>query len=118
MLEIERKEASMSWYMSQFSYTREAWAVLAQNPADRSQELRTLVEKMGGTMHLFCYCFGEFDGLTIYEAPDAKAVAAALIAVIGAGHLAKVLTTALLTVEEMMGAMKAAGAATYAPPKA
>jgi uncharacterized protein with GYD domain len=108
----------MSWYMSQFSYTREAWSVLAKNPADRSQELRALTEKLGGKMHLFCYCFGEFDGLTIYEAPDGKAVAAALIAVIGAGHLAKVLTTALLTVEEMMGAMKVAGAVTYTSPKA
>ena len=34
------------------------------------------------------------------------------------GHKAKVLTTALLTVEEMMGAMKVAGAVTYVPPKA
>ncbi len=108
----------MSWYMSQFSYTREAWAALSKNPADRSQVLKALIEKLGGKMHVFCYCFGEFDGLTIYEAPDDKAVAAALIAVIGAGHLAKVLTTALLTVEEMMGAMKVAGATPYAPPKA
>jgi uncharacterized protein with GYD domain len=108
----------MSWYMSQFSYTGEAWAALTKNPADRSQVLKALIEKMGGKMHLFCYCFGEYDGLTIYEAPDEKAVAAALLAVIGAGHLARVQTTGLLTVEDMMGAMKAAGAATYAPPQA
>ncbi len=37
----------MLLYMTQFSYTTEAWGTLAKNPADRSTALKALIEKVG-----------------------------------------------------------------------
>src|SRR5712664_3796052 len=100
----------MPLYMAQFSYTRDAWVALTKNPVDRSTGLRTLVEKMGGKLLSLYYCFGEFDGLTIFEAPDEKSAAAISLAALSPGHLSKIQTTVLLTVEETMAAMSQAGA--------
>ncbi len=107
----------MSWYMTQFSYTRETWSALTKNPVDRSVGLKALIEKMGGKLHVFCYCFGEHDGVAIYEAPDEKAAASIVLAVLDSGVLSKIQTTPLLTVEEMIAALKKAGGVTYAAPK-
>ncbi|MDQ3658361.1 MAG: GYD domain-containing protein, partial [Actinomycetota bacterium] len=60
----------MALYMTQFSYTSEAWAALASNPEDRSEAIRALVESMGGQLVSFYYSFGEYDGVAIYEVPD------------------------------------------------
>ena len=38
----------MPFYMTQFSYTPEAWAALSQNPEDRSAAVREAAESMGG----------------------------------------------------------------------
>ena len=45
----------MAVYMTQFSYTAEAWAALVKNPADRTGGLKNLVEKMGGKLLHFYY---------------------------------------------------------------
>ena len=37
----------MPLYMTQFSYTPEAWATLSQNPEDRSAAVREAAESMG-----------------------------------------------------------------------
>ncbi|CAA9547196.1 MAG: hypothetical protein AVDCRST_MAG88-504, partial [uncultured Thermomicrobiales bacterium] len=40
----------MALYMTQFSYTGEAWTALARQPADRREPLRTLFERVGGRL--------------------------------------------------------------------
>lgn len=107
----------MPLYMTQFAYTPEAWAALVKNPEDRGAAFRGLVEKMGGQMHAIYYCFGEFDGLVIYEAPDETAALAAILAVISPGHLKTTKTTPLFTMETTLEAMRKAGAVTYRGPK-
>ena len=59
----------MSLYMTQFAYIPEAWKAFAKNPEDRSSVFRELVERLGGQLLSFCYCFGEYDGVVIFEAP-------------------------------------------------
>jgi len=108
----------MPAYMTQFSYTHDAWVALMKNPADRSIPIRKLVEQMGGKFFALYYTFGEFDGMIIYEAPDEATAAAVVLAAGGAGHLSKVQTTVLLTVEETMEAMRKAGSVSYPAPKA
>ncbi len=60
----------MALYMAQFAYTAEALATMAKNPQDRSVPSRELIEKSGGRLISFYFCFGEYDGVAIYEAPD------------------------------------------------
>ncbi len=67
----------MPLYMTQASYTPEAVAALAQNPEDRSEALRGLAESMGGRLLSFHYSFGDYDIVTMQEAPDDKTAAAA-----------------------------------------
>ena len=106
----------MPIYMSQFTYTPEAWAALTRNPADRREGLRALLEKLGGRLIELYYGFGEYDGVMLLEAPDDTSAVAGVLAAIGAGHLKSIKTTKLLTVEETMQAMRKAGELSYQGP--
>ncbi len=106
----------MPLYMQQVAYDPEAWAALAQNPEDRSEAFGRLAETMGGRMLSFYYSFGEYDVLTIYEAPDESTAAAMVLAATAPGHLSKVKTTVLLSAEEGMEAMRKAGDVTFRGP--
>ena len=108
----------MAVYMSQFTYTAEAWATLSKNPVDRRQGLRNLFDSVGGKLIELYYSFGSYDGVILYEAPDDQSVAAAIIAALGAGHVQSISTTHLIPVEDMVAALGRAGALTYAAPKA
>ena len=107
----------MALYMTQFSYTAEAWAALVKNPADRSVGVKTLLEKMGGKLHHLYYSFGDQDGIVIMEAPDETTAAAVALAVVARGHLKGTKTTQLLTVEQAVEAMGKASAQVYAGPE-
>jgi len=107
----------MTLYMTQFAYTAEAWAALAKNPQDRGAAFRQLVEKMGGKMVGIYYCFGEYDGLVLYEAPDETTALATVLAAITPGHLKATKTTMLLTMETTMEAMRKAGGVAYTGPR-
>jgi uncharacterized protein with GYD domain len=108
----------MSLFMSQFSYTAEAWQALTKNPEDRAKAVRALLEKLGAKLHSLYYSFGEYDGVVIYEAPDESTATAFILAATSPGHLKSTKTTTLLTVEQTMQAMRKAGGATYKGPKA
>jgi len=99
--------------MFQFTYTPEAWAGLSKNPQDRTEAVRVLIEQHGGRMLAFFYCFGEYDGLVILEAPDDIAAAVGSVAGISAGHLKVNQTTRLLTAEEGMEVMRRAGGVSF-----
>ena len=77
----------MPLYMTQFAYTLEAWAALVDNPEDRSTPLRELLESMGGRLLGWYLSFGDYDGMTIVEAPDVATAGAAVLAAARRGHL-------------------------------
>jgi uncharacterized protein with GYD domain len=106
----------MPLYMTQVSYTSEAWAALTQNPEDRSEAFGGLAESMGGRLLSFYNSFGEYDVLVIYEAPDESTAAAIILAAISPGHLSAAKTTVLLSAAEGLDAMRKAGEATYRRP--
>lgn len=106
----------MPLYMSQFSYTAEAWAALTRNPEDRSEALRGLMESMGSRLVSLYYSFGEYDGVIIFESPDETTAAAGVLAAISPGHVKAIKTTTLLTVEDTVEAMRKAGEMTYRGP--
>jgi uncharacterized protein with GYD domain len=107
----------MALYMTQFSYTPEAWAALMKKPEDRSVPLKALFEKLGGRLIGLYYCFGEYDGVAIGELPDNTAEMTMLLGVIAPGHLKATKTTVLFTVQEAMQAMGKAGGIAYPAPK-
>jgi uncharacterized protein with GYD domain len=113
----EREEAySMSHYMVQFTYTAEAWATLAKNPQDRSVPIRELAQKLGGRLVGFYYCFGEYDGVGLFDLPDDTAAIAASVAAIAPGHIKAIKTTRLCTIEETMEALRTVGSLAFQGP--
>ncbi len=61
-------------------YTPKAWATLVQNPEDRREAIRAVVEGLGGTIHGAWLTFGEYDTVLIFELPDNIAGTATSIA--------------------------------------
>jgi uncharacterized protein with GYD domain len=106
----------MALYMTRFSYTPETWARLSQNPEDRRDAARTYIESVGGKLHGFWYAFGEFDGYTLWEAPDNVSMAAVALAIGGGGAMTKFETTPLLTVDETLEALGRAKSIGYRQP--
>lgn len=103
-------------YLSRFTYTPEAWTRMTKNPEDRRNAARSYIESVGGKLHGFWYAFGEFDGFTLWEAPDNVSMAAVAIAIGGGGALSKAETTVLMTVEETLEALARASSISYRPP--
>ncbi len=55
----------------------------------------------------FYYCFGEYDGVAILDAPDDKTAAAVVLMTVTPGRVRSIKTTKLLTPEEMQEAVDA-----------
>ena len=106
----------MPLYLSRFSYTPATWAKLIKSPEDRRAAAKQYIEAVGGKLHGFWYAFGEHDGYNLWEAPDNVSIAATVLAINAGGALSSIQTTALLTVEETLAALKKASAIQYRPP--
>ena len=108
----------MALYLTRFSYTPETWARLIGNPEDRRKAAQQYIESVGGRLQGFWYAFGEYDGYTLWEAPDNVAMAAVALAIAGGGALSSFETTVLLTVEETLEALRKADQVKYRAPGA
>ncbi len=102
----------MAFYLYQCAYTADALATMAKNPQDRSAPVRAAVEKLGGQMLGFYFCFGEYDGVGLVEFPDDTTASALALTAMSPGHIKAIKTTKLFTVEEMMEAKRKAGSLT------
>ena len=108
----------MPLYLTRFSYTPETWARLVESPEDRREAAQEYIESVGGRLHGFWYAFGEHDGYTLWEAPDSVSMAAVAVAIGAGGALSSLETTALLTVEETLEALREAQRIGYRAPGA
>jgi uncharacterized protein with GYD domain len=106
----------MARYLFQASYTSEAWAVQVQNPQNRIEVIRPVIEQLGGRLESAYLSFGDYDVVVIVEMPDNISAAAFSLATSAGGALKAIKTTPLLTVEEGIEAMKKAAGAGYRPP--
>src|SRR6476660_7351804 len=108
----------MAIYLSRFSYTPETWSRLIGTPEDRRNAAQTYVESVGGKLHGFWYAFGAHDGFTLWEAPDNVSMAAVALAISGGAALSSFETTVLLTVDELVDALRKAEQVQYQAPGA
>jgi uncharacterized protein with GYD domain len=103
----------MPHYLSQVSYTPEAWARLVAHPQDRIEAVRGPIEKLGGRIHNAFFAFGEYDVVVITEMPDNVSAAAIAIAFAAGGSIKSEKTTPLMTSAEALEAIKKAGSTGY-----
>jgi uncharacterized protein with GYD domain len=105
----------MATYLLQASYTSEALASLVKNPQNRAQVVNNLVEGLGGKVLGLWLAFGDYDVVVVADLPDSVSAAAMALAAAAGGSLRCTKTTALLSVEDGVAALKKAAAARYTP---
>ena len=98
----------MPIYITQGRYTREAIKGMIVKPEDRAEALSKHMAKAGGRVISYYLTFGEYDFLTIIEAPSQTQMAAALLAAAGAGGVSDLRTTLAMTSVEAKGVFAAA----------
>jgi len=108
----------MSHFMLSCNYSAESKNALIANPVDRTKAARAAVESVGGKFHSAFMTFGETDVIVIYEAPDAVASAALAMTLGASGAFSSIKTTALLSMEDGIKALKlsAETKTAYKPP--
>ena len=108
----------MPKYVSFFSYTAEAWGRMVEQPENRAMAARRLIEGIGGEMETFYWMFGDWDGLVIYDVPDAATAAAFSGRVTSSGLIKSLKTLPLITMEDARSGLDRARAAEadYSPP--
>ncbi len=106
----------MARFLIQGSYNRQGISDLVQNPQNRLEAIRPVVEGLGGRLVSLDFAFGDYDVVAIMEAPDNVSAAALAMAVGSGGALRDYKTTVLLSMEEAVEAMRKAGSVDYRPP--
>jgi uncharacterized protein with GYD domain len=102
--------------MFQAAYTAEAWKVQIDNPQNRIEQVRPMIESQGGKILGAYYAFGEYDLVIILEAPDNVSVSALALAAAAGGAVKAQKTTVLMSVEEGIEAMRRASRTGDQPP--
>jgi uncharacterized protein with GYD domain len=110
MANVVKKRGSerMPIYITQGRYTRDAIKGMIIKPEDRSDQVGRLLSKVGGKLLGHYLTFGEYDFLTIAEAPSETQMAAVLLAAGSGGGVTDLKTTLAMTSVEAKGAFAAA----------
>ena len=98
----------MPIYITQGRYTRDAIKGMIVKPEDRADAVSRVLSKIGGRLLGYYLTFGEYDFLTIAEAPNDVQMAAVLFAAGSSGGVTGLRTTVALTSIEAKGALAAA----------
>ena len=110
----------MTFYITQGRYTAQAVEGMAANPENREKAIGDLMAKAGGKLHAHYFTFGDYDFLSISEAPNEEAMAAALIAGAASGGVTGFKTSIAIPAKDAVKAFKLAGplAKSFKPPGA
>lgn len=108
----------MPFYLTQAKFSPAAVKALLDNPHDRSAAVSKLAGAVGGKLHHYFFAFGDYDIVSLFEAPDNASATAAVMAAAGSGSVSDVKTTVLMTMDEAVASMKKGGAVSgaYQPP--
>jgi uncharacterized protein with GYD domain len=107
--ELEREEF-MPIYITQGRYTSDAVKGMVANPENREKAVADLVEKAGAKLLAHYFTFGEYDFLSITEAPSEEVMASTLIAGAASGGVSHLRTAVAMTAKDAVKAFKSAGA--------
>ena len=108
----------MSRYLIEATYATEAFAALVNTPHDRIEQVRPAIAKLGGSIEIAYFAFGDADLILIVDLPDNVSAAAFSMAVSAAGGVRMHRTTPLLSMAESVQAMHKASEVEYRPPSA
>ena len=98
----------MTIFISQGRYTHAAVQNMIENPEDRWDNARRLVEAAGGKLLQIYITYGEYDFLMIAEAPSAEEYAPVLLAAASTGGIEGLTTVPAMTTSDAKTAFEAA----------
>ena len=75
----------MPHYLIEAAYTGEAWGAQIKNPGNRVEQLRSVVEGLGGSIETAYYTFGDYDIMATISFPDNPSAAAFSLAASSGG---------------------------------
>jgi uncharacterized protein with GYD domain len=106
----------MPQFLTQVTYTDQAWQSLVSNPQNRQEAVRPVVEKLGGRIINAWFAFGDCDYVLIMEMPDNVSAAALAMAAAAGGACKSIKTTPLLETAEGLEALRKAATSGYRAP--
>ena len=105
-------------YLIRFSYESPVIKTMIQHPdINTAAEAAAMVASLGGKLLGYWYAFGDFDGIVLIEAPENSIAAAVGMAIRSTGHVTKLETTVLLSMEEAKASLHLAATANHLPPQ-
>ena len=108
----------MPLFITQGRFTHDAIKSLLAHPEDRYDVVARLADSVGAKLLAYYITQGEYDWLTVAEAPSAQTAAAFVLAAASSGAVSDVKTVGALTTAEAKEAYAMAGraAGAYVPP--
>ena len=100
----------MPIYITQGRYTSDAVKGMVANPENREKAVADLLEMAGAKLLAHYFTFGEYDFLSIAEAPNEEVMASALIAGAASGGISHLKTAVAMTAKDAKKAFKSAAA--------
>jgi len=97
----------MTIYITQGRYTREAIKGMIVKPEDRADAVSRAMSRVGGRLIGYYVTLGDYDFLTICEAPDETHMMAALLAAASGGGVTDLRTTVAVSSVDAVGAFAA-----------
>jgi len=98
----------MAYYLVQVAFSSEAWGAMLKKPHMQLEDLRPVLERLGGKLESCWLAFGEYDALLICQLPDQTSAAALSMAASAGGTIRTIKTTPLMSMEESLDAIKKA----------
>lgn len=105
----------MPHFLHQVAYSTDGWRAVVNNPQDRIEAVRPVIEKLGGKIETAYFAFGDYDVVIISELPSNVNAAAIAIAFAAGGACKAVQTTPLMSIADAVQAMNKAKDSGYIP---
>ena len=85
----------MAYYLVRAKVAQDFMKALVERPEDRLVTTTRLLQGIGGRLHYYFFCFGEYDIVLIYELPDNVSSASLSMVLTSSGTVTEVETTPL-----------------------
>jgi uncharacterized protein with GYD domain len=106
----------MAKYMVLFNFGSDAIRRFVASPSDRTAVVKELVESVGGSLECYYWMFGQYDGMAVFEMPDADTAAATILAIASSGAFTRLETHQLIAASDLTSIAKRARGIAYQPP--
>jgi uncharacterized protein with GYD domain len=106
----------MAKYMALFNFGSDAIRRFVASPSDRTAVVKELVQSVGGRLECYYWMFGQYDGMAVFDMPDADTTAATILAIVSSGAFTRFETHELIAASDLTAIAKRARGIAYQPP--